>query len=192
VTGTPPPLIAVLDANVLYPQWLRDLMLTLAAGGTFDPVWSQQIIDEMRRNVLHDHPGIDPQHFDDATISELRRAFPTAWIDVPESLIAEMDTTPEDRHVLATAVIASAQVVVTANTRDFASPRFVASGQIRVETPAAFLSTALDEDEDELAAALGHLATNRRGVVTVSDVLDQLDRNKALRPFTRLARSRLL
>jgi hypothetical protein len=34
----------VLDANVLYPQWLRDVMLTLAAMGYYDPAWSHQII----------------------------------------------------------------------------------------------------------------------------------------------------
>ena len=81
----------VLDANVLYPQWLRDVMLTLAAMGHYDPVWSQQVIDEMRRNVLGDHPDIDPQHFDDTTITALRRAFPDAWVEVSDELMAEMD-----------------------------------------------------------------------------------------------------
>jgi hypothetical protein len=56
----PDALVAVLDANVLYPQWLRDLMLTLAALGYYEPRWSDRIIDEMRRNVLADHPDIEP------------------------------------------------------------------------------------------------------------------------------------
>jgi hypothetical protein len=54
----PDALVAVLDANVLYPQWLRDLMLTLAAIGYYEPRWSDRIIDEMRRNVLANHPDI--------------------------------------------------------------------------------------------------------------------------------------
>lgn len=51
----PDDLIAVLDANVLYPQWLRDVMLSLAAMGYYEPRWSNQIIEEMRRNVLANH-----------------------------------------------------------------------------------------------------------------------------------------
>ncbi len=188
----PQALIAVLDANVLYPQWLRDVMLTLAAMGYYDPVWSQQIIDEMRRNVLQDHPDIDPQHFDDTTIAALHRAFPAAWVAVFDELVAEMDNAPDDRHVLATAVASGAQVVVTANTAHFRSPRFVDSGQIRVHKPAAFLAAVLDEQQELMAAVLEHLSNNRRGVSTVADVLDELDRNEALRPFTERARASLL
>ena len=188
-TGAP---VAVLDANVLYPQWLRDVMLTLAAEGSFQPAWSRQIIDEMRRNVLRNHPEIDPGHFDDVTVATLRLAFPDAWVEVPRNLIAQMDNSPEDRHVLALAVQADASVIITENTADFDASRFVESEQIRVETPAAFLDAAIDEDEGLMASVLGILAANRRGVTTISDVLDQLDRNQTLRAFVDLARTRLL
>jgi predicted nucleic acid-binding protein len=182
----------VLDANVLYPQWLRDVMLTLAAEGSFRPVWSRQIIDEMRRNVLRNHPEIDPGHFDDVTVATLRQVFPDAWVEVPSDLIAQMDNSPDDRHVLALAVRASASVIVTENTADFTSSRFVESEQIRVETPATFLNAAIDEDENLMASVLGQLAADRRGVTTISDVLDQLDRNQTLRLFVDAARTRLL
>lgn len=188
-TGSP---VAVLDANVLYPQWLRDVLLALAALGYFEPAWSEQIIDEMRRNVLRDHSGIPPARFDAVTIAALRRAFPDAWVDVDEDLIANMDNAPGDRHVLAAAVAGSAQVVVTDNTTDFESPGYVASGRIAVMTPAAFLSQVLSEHQDVLATALEHLADNRRGVSSVGDVLDQLERNQTLHPFVDLARTRLL
>lgn len=81
MSGAPEPLTAVLDANVRYPQWLRDVLLTLAAMGYYDPVWSPQIVEEMRRNVLQDHP--DPHHFDETTIGALRRVFPGAWVRCP-------------------------------------------------------------------------------------------------------------
>lgn len=188
----PDNLIAVLDANVLYPQWLRDVMLTLAAMGYYEPRWSSHIIDEMRRNVLADHPNIDARRYDDITIAALRGAFPEAWVDPADDLIASMDNALGDRHVLATAIAAEAHLVVTANVTDFRSPRFVASGQVAVEAPSDFLITVLDDHPDLLATALLHLATRRRNVDTTADVLDQLARNHGLRAFVGLARERLL
>jgi predicted nucleic acid-binding protein len=188
----PNDLVAVLDANVLYPQWLRDVMLTLAAMGYYEPRWSSQILDEMRRNILADHPAIEPRRFDHTTIAALRAAFPEAWVDPAEDLIAAMDNEPGDRHVLATAIATQAHLVVTANVTDFRSPRFVASGRVAVETPTDFLITVLDSHPDLMATVLLHLATRRRGTETIADVLDQLARNHALRPFVRLARLQLL
>jgi predicted nucleic acid-binding protein len=188
----PHDLVAVLDANVLYPQWLRDVMLTLAAMGYYEPRWSSQILDEMRRNVLADHPAIEPRRFDHTTIAALRAAFPEAWVDPAEDLIAAMDNEPGDRHVLATAIATQAHLVVTSNVTDFRSPRFVASGRVAVETPTDFLITVLDSHPDLMATVLLHLATRRRGTETIADVLDQLARNRALRPFVRLARLQLL
>ncbi|MDP8969604.1 MAG: PIN domain-containing protein [Actinomycetota bacterium] len=188
----PDDLVAVLDANVLYPQWLRDVLLTLAAMGYFDPAWSDQIIDEMRRNVLSDHPEIDRRRFEDTTIAALRATFPDAWLGVPDELVTQMDNAPEDRHVLAAAVAAGAQLVVTANTSDFNSPRFVDTGQVAIEQPSVFLTTVLEDHPDLMASVLWHLATNRRSAGSIGDVLEQLDRNEALRPFVKLARTRLL
>ena len=188
----PDELLAVLDANVLYPQWLRDVMLTLAAMGYYEPRWSTQIIDEMRRNVLADNPSINPSRFDDTTIASLHAAFPDAVVDPAGALIAAMDNAPGDRHVLATAIAAGARLIVTANIADFRSPRFVASEEVAVESPTDFLITVLDDHPDLAATVLFHLATHRRGVDTIADVLDQLARNRALVPFVNLARRRLL
>jgi excisionase family DNA binding protein len=57
--------------------------------------------------------------------------------------------------------------------------------------PASALQRFKDE-RDRKRTALEHLATHRRGVTSVRDVLDQLDRNQTLQPFIELARTRLL
>lgn len=44
--------IAVLDANVLYPAPLRDLLMRLAVADVFAARWSERIHDEWIRNVL--------------------------------------------------------------------------------------------------------------------------------------------
>lgn len=188
----PDQLVAVLDANVLYPQWLRDVLLTLAAFGYYEPRWSERIIDEMRRNVLSDHPDIDPERFDAVTLTALRRAFPDASVAVEDDLVAQMDNAVEDRHVLAAAVTAAADVIVTSNVDDFIASRHVTSGDIAIEAPGTFLTTVLEQHPDVMAAVLLHLASNRRGVATIADVLAMLEHNQSLRPFVAEARHRLL
>lgn len=64
---------------------------------------------------------------------------------MPDEFVAEMDNTPEDRHVLAARMAAGAQMVPTANTAHFRSARYVDSGQIEVLNPAAFLTDVLEE-----------------------------------------------
>jgi hypothetical protein len=49
----------------------------------------------------------------------MRRSFPDALVTGYESLIDGMTNDPKDRHVLAAAVRANAEVVVTFNIRDF-------------------------------------------------------------------------
>jgi len=48
----------VLDACVLYPAPLRDLLLSLAAAGLYRAKWSQQIHDEWTRNLLEKRPDL--------------------------------------------------------------------------------------------------------------------------------------
>ena len=103
-----------------------------------------------------------------------------------------MDNATDDRHVLATAIAAEAHLVVTSNVNDFASPRYVTSGQVAIATPTEFLLTVLDDHPDLMATVLLHLATRRRGVATIADVLDQLARNHALQTFVSRARDQLL
>jgi hypothetical protein len=44
--------IAVLDACVLVPPALRDLLLSCASVDLFRPVWQEEILDEVRRNSV--------------------------------------------------------------------------------------------------------------------------------------------
>jgi hypothetical protein len=114
--------VYVLDACVLYPVVVRDLLLTLATSDAFEPRWTAEIIGEMTRNVLADHPGIDPARFDDRAAA-LRNAIPDAWVSGYEHLIDDMDNHPKDRHVAAVAVHVSVAAVVTYNVHDFVSER---------------------------------------------------------------------
>src|SRR5919201_41853 len=54
------PFSAILDANVLYPFSLRDTLLRLAELELYTPLWSERILDEMRRNLV-EHRLTDAQ-----------------------------------------------------------------------------------------------------------------------------------
>lgn len=53
----------VLDACVLFPNILRDTLLTLAEAELFRPLWSQAVLDEVRRNVVAKRK-VDPAAFE--------------------------------------------------------------------------------------------------------------------------------
>jgi hypothetical protein len=63
---------------VLYPALTRDLLLTLAADGAFEPIWADEIIDEMRRNILANRPDIEASKLDANMIAAMNRALPNA------------------------------------------------------------------------------------------------------------------
>lgn len=76
------PQIAVLDACVLVPPALRDLLLSCASVGIFRPVWQDEILDEVRRNsirLLVDRKQLAQETAEAAvrhTLTQMARAFP--------------------------------------------------------------------------------------------------------------------
>lgn len=47
---------ALLDANVLIPYTLTDVLLRLAEAGLYRPLWSTTILAEAERTLIHLHP----------------------------------------------------------------------------------------------------------------------------------------
>lgn len=108
----------VLDANVLYPVVLRDVVLRLAYAGVFQPHWTDQIPHEMTRNIKKKVPEERHDRID-RTVAQMRTAFPEAMVTGHENLIPSMTNHPKDRHVLAAAVHAGVDLLVTSNLDDF-------------------------------------------------------------------------
>ncbi|MFC4872070.1 PIN domain-containing protein [Negadavirga shengliensis] len=140
-------LSALLDANVLYPAPIRDLLLSLAEDDLFKPFWSKAIHQEWRRNLLENRPDLDPQRID-RTIDLMNQAFPDAEIEGYENRIAALSLKdPDDRHVLAAAVEANADYLVTANLKDFQTPSLQPKG-IQIIHPDAFVCQLSSQHRD--------------------------------------------
>ena len=110
--------VALLDANVLYPALLRDLLLQLAFAGLFQAHWSADIDAEWKRSLLAKRPELAFQI--EATQAMMHRAIPDAAVTGYERHIPEISLPDAgDRHVLAAAIEAGADLIVTFNLKDF-------------------------------------------------------------------------
>lgn len=107
---------ALLDTCVLFKPLLCDTLLCLAEEGGYLPLWSEDILDELRRNLIH--YGI-AERATDYRIGQMTEHFPAAMVTGHRSLVSAMTNSPTDRHVLAAAVRGHADVIVTENIRDF-------------------------------------------------------------------------
>jgi predicted nucleic acid-binding protein len=152
------PFPVLLDANVLVPIHLTDLLLRLAEAETYRPLWSEQVLQEVERNLPK--VGLTPEK---AThrVGVMRREFPDAMITGYEPLIDAMTNDSKDRHVLAAAVRADAEIVVTANLHDFPKSACVPY-DIGVVHPDDFLLDQLDLYYGETLRCLRELVADRR------------------------------
>lgn len=107
----------VLDANVLVPASLRDALLTIAEHEFFRPHWSNDILREVK-SVL-ERKGMTSALQADSIIERMNVAFEDAMVTDYESLIPALTNDIGDRHVLAAAIQANAQTIVTNNLKDF-------------------------------------------------------------------------
>lgn len=111
--------VVIYDACVLYPSTLRDVLMEIAQIGLVQAKWSDQILDETFRNLKEDRPDLDPAKLD-RTRALMARAVRDCLVKGHEPLVDVMDLPdPDDRHVLAAAVRAKAQAIVTFNLKDF-------------------------------------------------------------------------
>jgi len=78
--------LAVLDSNVLYSSQVRNLFLWCAVQDLYTPLWSQEIIDEVGRNIVRN--GAMSAHQWSRLLGELRSHFGGAWGTGYESVAA--------------------------------------------------------------------------------------------------------
>lgn len=108
----------LLDSCVLFPNVLRDTLLTLAEHELFEPRWSSEILAEVRRTVIAKR-SVSALAID-RTLALMSAIFDYAMVDGWEQFVDELHLPdPDDRHVLAAALAGGARTIVTANLRHF-------------------------------------------------------------------------
>ncbi len=176
----------VLDTCVLYPSRLRDVLLDAALAGFYRPNWSADILEELRANLVEN--GRLSASGALGLVDALRETFPEAIVTGYASLIPSMGTRDsDDRHVLAAAVCAGAQLIVTDNTRDF-PPTALEPFGIESQTADEFLQNLFHLYADEFVEVLAELASGyRRPPVTFDTFVIRL--GKSVPEFVALIRA---
>ena len=110
---------AIYDASVLYPAPLRDLLMQLALSDLYKAHWTNDIHDEWIRNVLINRPDLTAEQLQ-RTRELMDTSVRDCLVENYRALIPALELPdPDDRHVLAAAIVANADVIVTFNLRDF-------------------------------------------------------------------------
>ena len=157
--------VAFLDACVLYPPTIRDLLLTVAEAGICQIRWSPDVLDEMERNVAA-RSKVDSKTTAVEGAKYLRRtmedAFPDAMVEraAYENLIQPMTNDPKDRHVLAAAISGRANVLVTWNGKHFPQTAGAPYG-IDGQDPDAYLLFQFELAPDSFLESLKFLSKQR-------------------------------
>jgi predicted nucleic acid-binding protein len=168
--------IAVLDASVLYPAPLRDLFMHLAVLDVFQARWTEQIHDEWTRNVVKNRKDI--------TSAQLERTRILMNSHVREGLVERFEhliqgltlPDPDDRHVLAAAIAARADCIVTANLKHF-PPKMLEPYGVTAIGSDDFLIRLFERDQDGFIQAVRAQRNKlRRPPITGSGLLSVLER----------------
>lgn len=159
------PEIAVIDACVLYPFHLRNIIVQAAVDRLTEARWTNRIHDEWMRNLIANHPSLSIERLR-VTRRLMDDALPAAMVNdfethIPKVVIPD----PDDRHVVAAGIAARATVIVTWNAKHFPSDVLAKFG-LRRETPDVYLSAIFRQAPDLLVGSLA----NARGNLSKSDV----------------------
>ena len=132
----------VLDACVLYPAPVRDLLLSLAHQGLYHARWTATITDEWIRGATRNRPELDESRLR-RTAQTMADAIADSQISRHERFIDVVDLPDRnDRHVVAAAIAGHADAIVTFNLRDFPAAALEPLG-IEIQHPDDFVVNQL-------------------------------------------------
>lgn len=178
--------VVVLDTDVLYPFELRDTLLLAAEDGLFQARWTDDILAELRSNLVKN--GVTSERQATHLIEQMALNFPEADVPGYRQLIVAMTNDPKDRHVAAAAVAGHAQVIVTRNLRHFRSSALAPFG-IEAQSPDVFLTHLFHLFPVQMMQVLERqVAQRERPPIEIDQVLDILARQ--VPQFVQLARQR--
>jgi predicted nucleic acid-binding protein len=150
----------VLDANILAESAISDLFLRLSEEpGLVNPRWTEDIWEEARRTMLSKLGWTEETA--DSRIAAAQATFPEAMVTDYEGFVEKCTNDPKDRHVLAAAIRANVETIVTMNVKHFKAADLAPWGVTAVH-PGDFLRVLYDLDEGVVVSVLRRMAAIRK------------------------------
>ena len=165
---------AFLDACVLVPISLTNVILTAAEHGLIQPYWSPTVEDEAVKAIQEVRPALNEDRIR-ARFDAMDDAFEGACISGdPSTMNKHHFPDPDDKHVAAAAISAGASIIVTANLRDFPGPLMDKLG-LTIMTPDELLQMLLAEDPELMVSVIVEVADALQSPTqTPNDILTAL------------------
>lgn len=174
----------VLDTCVLVPVSLCDTLLRMAERRLYLPRWSTQTRVELE-HALVNKIGLTAEKAQ-KRITKMHDHFLDALVSGYEPLLPAMTNHEKDRHVLAAAVEAGAEIIVTLNLRDFPDDA-LAPFRVKAKHPDRFFIELYDLSPQVVTHSL-HAQASAIGR-SLAQLLDTL--NVITPDFVELIRSQL-
>lgn len=131
----------LLDACVIFPTVMREVLLGLAQAELYEPLWSDRILEEWVRATRRLGDGAEV--IARTEVAVMRDQFPKACVETGETDTLWLPD-PDDIHVLAAGIAGQADVLVTKNISDFPTRVLGQYGILRRD-PDGFLIGLLED-----------------------------------------------
>lgn len=157
---------------------LSDTLLRCAEVDLYRPIWSTKVVEEAKRAICRVHPDLSESRVS-WRFSNMNTAFPFSEISDKqwEGLVSGVHLPDQDdRHVVAAAAAAGADVIVTSNLKDFPVVE-LAEYSLEPVGPDTFLCDMLDLNPNAVQHAVRMQIRNlKRPPMSVDKLLGYLKR----------------
>ena len=183
---------AFLDASVLYPAPLRDLLLELAVSDLYRAKWSDAVHEEWIDALLRARDDLTRERLD-RTRNLMNAHVRDALVVDFEDMVEVLDLPdPNDRHVLAAAIKGRADLIVTTNLKDFPVD-ILTRWRIEAMHPDTFLVHQFHLSQPDFLMAVRSVRSRLKAPpVSAEEYLDTLRRHGLLAVVSEIAPFELL
>ncbi len=168
---------AILDACVLYPVTIANILMELAWQGLYAAKWTKEIDQEWVNALKRDRPDLSDEKIR-YRLDNMHRAIPDWEIPISryKKLIPIIHLPDKnDRHVLAAAITGHADCIVTKNTKDFPVSAVEQYG-VEILHPDDFVLLQITLDSIQSLTAIKHLRGRmRKPKLSANEFIESLE-----------------